>query len=54
MKKLKRQERQYYSNLLRNIIGNAKSVFYEDKFLIKQWLKLQKSSKPKGEKNGRG
>lgn len=42
MKKLNRQERTYFAKLLKNIILNAKSYFYEDEFLIKQWLKLQK------------
>lgn len=42
VKKLKKQERSYYAKLLRNIILNPKSDFYEDLFLIKQWIKLQK------------
>lgn len=46
MKKLNRQERKYFATLLRNIILNQKSDFYEDRFLIKQWIKLQKG-KPK-------
>lgn len=46
MKKLNRQERTYFAKLLRNIVLNAKSIFYEDEILIKQWIKLQKG-KPK-------
>lgn len=51
VKKLKKQERSYYAKLLRNIVLNPKSIFYEDSFLIKQWIKLQKGHK-KDSKNG--
>lgn len=47
MSTLKKSERAYYANLLKLIICNPKSVFYEDRLLIKQWLKLQKPPKNK-------
>ena len=53
MKKLNRQERSYFAKLLRNIVLNAKSIFYEDEVLIKQWIKLQKMSGKMSEKGQR-
>ena len=36
--------------MLKLIIENPKSIFYEDQFLIKQWIKIQKNRREK--KNG--